>query len=136
MAAAPEEAKLIRAAREVNDHKPRWVIDKVKQAAESWRHKNSKSNIQNLTSLPTIGCLGLAFKANIDDLRESPALEITRALISSGIGRVMACEPNVNGDFKEFPLYALPKVLLEADILGSSPEFMGELRFRQFPKLM
>ena len=64
-----------------------------------------------------VGCLGLAFKANIDDLRESPALEITRALHKSGIGRVMACEPNVNGHFSEFPLYPLHQVLQEADIL-------------------
>jgi len=104
VAAAPEESKLIRTAREVNDSKPHWVMDKVQAKAE--RFKN-----------PIIGCLGLAFKANIDDLRESPALEITRALMSSGIGRVMACEPNVNEDFGEFPLYGLGEVLREADIL-------------------
>jgi UDP-N-acetyl-D-mannosaminuronic acid dehydrogenase len=64
-----------------------------------------------------IGCLGLAFKANVDDLRESPALEITRALMVSGIGRVMACEPNVNGGFEEIQLFDLGDVLNEADIL-------------------
>jgi UDP-N-acetyl-D-mannosaminuronic acid dehydrogenase len=104
VAAAPDEAKLIRTAREVNDHKPHWVLEKVR--AKAARFKN-----------PVIGCLGLAFKANIDDLRESPALEITRNLIASGIGRVMACEPNVNGDFKEFPLHSLHEVLRDADIL-------------------
>lgn len=102
--AAPQEARLIRTAREVNDSKPHWVIEKVKAKAE--RFKN-----------PVIGCLGLAFKANIDDLRESPALEITRDLMGSGIGRVMACEPNVNGDFKEFTLHCFDTVLKEADIL-------------------
>lgn len=66
---------------------------------------------------PLISCLGLAFKANIDDLRESPALEIVRQLIANGIGRVMACEPNVNDGFGEFPLYDLNEVLKEADIL-------------------
>ena len=95
---------MIRTAREVNDHKPNWVLEKVR--AKAARFKN-----------PVIGCLGLAFKANIDDLRESPALEITRNLIASGIGRVMACEPNVNGDLKEFPLYNFSEVLREADIL-------------------
>lgn len=104
VSAAPEEARLIRTAREVNDHKPHWVLEKVRAKAE--RFKN-----------PVIGCLGLAFKANIDDLRESPALEITRALMASGIGRVMACEPHVNGGFGEFPLYDLNEVLKEADIL-------------------
>lgn len=104
VSAAPEEARLIRTAREVNDHKPHWVLEKVRAKAERFKS-------------PVIGCLGLAFKANIDDLRESPALEITRALIASGIGRVMACEPHVNGRFEEFPLYDLNQVLKEADIL-------------------
>ena len=98
VASAPDEAKLIRTAREVNDYKPHWVSEKVREKAE--RFKN-----------PIIGCLGLAFKANIDDLRESPAMEITRELMASGIGRVMACEPNVNGRFGEFPLYELGEVL-------------------------
>ena len=104
VASAPDEARLIRTAREVNDAKPHWVLDKVK--AKSERFKN-----------PVIGCLGLAFKANIDDLRESPAMEITRDLIKAGVGRVMACEPNVHGSFAEFPLYGLGEVLQEADIL-------------------
>ncbi|GAB6194147.1 UDP-N-acetyl-D-mannosamine dehydrogenase [Desulfocastanea catecholica] len=104
VAAAREEAKLIRTAREVNDYKPHWVLEKVRAKAE--RFKN-----------PVIGCLGLAFKANIDDLRESPALEITRALMASGIGQLMACEPNVNSGFGEFPLYDLNEVLKESDIL-------------------
>ena len=104
VAAAPNEARLIRTAREVNDAKPHWVLEKV--IAKSERFKN-----------PVIGCLGLAFKANIDDLRESPAMEITRDLIKSGIGRVMACEPNVHDKFDEFPLYELSTVLKEADIL-------------------
>jgi len=102
--AAPEEARLIRTAREVNDHKPHWVLEKVRARAERFKS-------------PVIGCLGLAFKANVDDLRESPALEITRALMVSGIGRVMACEPNVNGGFEEFQLFDLGDVLKEADIL-------------------
>ena len=104
VAAAPEEARLIRTAREVNDRKPHWVIERVKGKAD--RFKN-----------PVIGCLGLAFKANIDDLRESPALEITRELIASCTGTVMACEPNVNGGFNEFPLYSLVDVVKTADII-------------------
>lgn len=68
VAAAPENSRLIRTAREVNDNKPRWVIEKVRQAALS------------LGSDPVIALLGLAFKANIDDLRESPAVDITATL--------------------------------------------------------
>lgn len=104
VAAAPEHAKLIKAARDVNDHKPHWVVEKVKTKASRFKS-------------PVIGCLGLAFKANIDDLRESPALDITRALIHSDIGRVMACEPKVPNGFGEFPLYGLNEVLKEADII-------------------
>ncbi len=72
VSAAPEEARLIRTAREVNDHKPHWVMNKIKAKAERFKE-------------PVIGCLGLSFKANIDDLRESPAMEITKGLISSGV---------------------------------------------------
>ena len=104
VAAAPEEARLIRTAREVNDDKPHWVLNRVKAKADRFKD-------------PVIGCLGLAFKANIDDLRESPALDITKELINQGIGRVMACEPNVTHGFDKFPLYSLEQVLKEADIL-------------------
>ncbi len=104
VSSAPEEARLIRTAREVNDNKPQWVIQKV--LAKAQRFKD-----------PVIGCLGLAFKANIDDLRESPSMDIVKHLIQSGIGKVMACEPNVQQDKAPFPLYELKDVLKEADIL-------------------
>lgn len=104
VSSAPEEARLIRTAREVNDSKPLWVIDRVKAKAARFKE-------------PVIGCLGLAFKANIDDLRESPALEITRMLIKEGVGQVMACEPNVNHGFSDFPLHPLDEVIRKADIL-------------------
>lgn len=101
---APKESRLIRTAREVNDSKPHWVLEKV--LAKAARFKD-----------PVIGCLGLAFKANVDDLRESPALEIVRMLVARKIGRVIACDPNVNDSFKEFPLVDFEEVLKEADIL-------------------
>jgi UDP-N-acetyl-D-mannosaminuronic acid dehydrogenase len=104
VSSAQKEARLIRTAREVNDSKPRWVLDRVTTKAERFKE-------------PVIGCLGLAFKANIDDLRESPALGITRALIESHVGHVMACEPNILNGFAEFPLYGLDEVLMKADIL-------------------
>ena len=104
VAAAPKEARLIRTAREVNDAKPHWVLDRVRAKAERFKD-------------PVIGCLGLSFKANIDDLRESPAMEITLELIRSGVGRVMACEPNIEGGRGDLPLHEMDEVLREADIL-------------------
>ncbi len=101
---APRETRLIRTAREVNDAKPMWVVEKVVESA---------SGLPD----PVIGCLGLSFKADIDDLRESPALWITRELLSRRVGRIMACEPNLTRSFKEFPLYDLDSVIKEADIL-------------------
>ncbi|WP_193614072.1 UDP-N-acetyl-D-mannosamine dehydrogenase [Nocardioides lijunqiniae] len=65
--AAPEEATLIRAARQINDHKPHHVAQQVALKSERFRN-------------PTIACLGLAYKANVDDLRESPAIDIVAAI--------------------------------------------------------
>ena len=79
---APTLARLIRTSREVNDSKPEFVINKIESLAE------------NLVS-PTIVCLGLAFKPGVDDLRESPAVEITRALAEKQIGRIIAVEPHI-----------------------------------------
>lgn len=85
----PEQAKLIRAAREVNDGKPKWVIDKVITAVEQQiKLGKKKSDIK-------IACFGLAFKPDIDDLRESPSLDITLGLLREFPGQVVAVEPNV-----------------------------------------
>lgn len=100
----PDKAQLIKTARLVNDSKPNWVVEKVRSKAA--RFKN-----------PVIGCLGLTFKANIDDLRESPALQIVRTLQAEKVGTVLACEPNVVSDALEFPLADLQTVIREADIL-------------------
>jgi UDP-N-acetyl-D-mannosaminuronic acid dehydrogenase len=83
VSAAPEEAKLIRQAREVNDAKPHYILDQIKQAADQFKK-------------PVIACLGIAFKADIDDLRESPALDITKMLAESSIGEVLVVEPNID----------------------------------------
>jgi UDP-N-acetyl-D-mannosaminuronic acid dehydrogenase len=83
--AAPEEARLIRTAREVNDDKPRWVLHKVVDAVADLGVTN-----------PVIAAYGLAFKPNIDDLRESPALEITTEIARTfPHATVLAVEPHV-----------------------------------------
>jgi len=80
---APELSRLIRTAREVNDSKPEYVIQKVREKAN--RFKN-----------PRIACFGLSFKANIDDLRESPALAIVSRLCEENIGTLLIVEPNID----------------------------------------
>lgn len=91
---APEEARLISAARQINDAKPDVVVEKVKTKADRFKD-------------PVVACLGLAFKADIDDLRSSPALDITQKLAALGTMQVLAVEPNVN---------ALPDALRDAAV--------------------
>lgn len=86
----PAQARLIRTAREVNDAKPEWVIDQVKIKIAEFLQANPEKTIKDVT----IACYGLAFKPDIDDLRESPALEITRKLAEQGLN-ILAIEPNI-----------------------------------------
>lgn len=95
----PKEARLIRTAREVNDDKPEWVIDKVKIAIADLLLKNPQRTISDIT----IACFGLAFKPDIDDLRESPALEITQKIANIHQGTLLVIEPNINNLPKELP---------------------------------
>ncbi|UZD16901.1 UDP-N-acetyl-D-mannosamine dehydrogenase [Gallibacterium anatis] len=86
----PDEARLIRTAREVNNAKPEWVIDKVKIKVAEFLQAHPEKTINDVT----IACYGLAFKPDIDDLRESPALEITKKLAERGFN-ILAIEPNI-----------------------------------------
>jgi UDP-N-acetyl-D-mannosaminuronic acid dehydrogenase len=88
----PEQAHLIRTAREVNDSKPQWVIEKVKQAVTQFIKAHPEKSAREVT----ISCFGLAFKSDIDDLRESPALAITQQISEIHTGRVLAVEPNIS----------------------------------------
>ena len=82
VAAAPDEARLIRQARLVNDAMPGMVCAKVRDA------------VAGLPD-PVIACLGLAYKADVDDLRESPAVEVVRRLAEAGAGELLVVEPHV-----------------------------------------
>jgi UDP-N-acetyl-D-mannosaminuronic acid dehydrogenase len=91
VAKTPEQAQLIHTARKVNDSKPQWVIDKVKIAIADFLQANPNKTAKDVT----IACYGLAFKPDIDDLRESPALFITKELANYHLGAVLAVEPNI-----------------------------------------
>ena len=105
----PEEAQLIHTARKVNDSKPNWVIDKVKIAMADFLQANPDKAAKDVT----ITCYGLAFKPDIDDLRESPALNIVKEISRFHSGILNVVEPNVN---------SLPKGLgdIELVLLGSA----------------
>lgn len=87
----PVEARLIHMARVVNDSKPDWVIEKVKIAIADFLQANPEKTAKDIT----IACYGLAFKPDIDDLRESPALNITKVISEMHSGTVLAVEPNI-----------------------------------------
>ncbi len=109
----PNEAKIIHTARQVNDAKPDWVIDKVKIAISDFLQANPTKRIEEVT----IACYGLAFKPDIDDLRESPAMGITRKIAAMHQGRVIAVEPNIKSLNNEaFALASMEQAELEADI--------------------
>ena len=88
----PNEAQLIHTARKVNDSKPEWVINKVKIAIADFLQANPDKTARDIT----IACYGLAFKPDIDDLRESPALYITKKVSEFHQGIVLAVEPNIS----------------------------------------
>lgn len=80
------KAKLIEQARRTNNYKANWVVKKIKNIALEFENTNGRK--------PTIACMGLSFKPNIDDLRESPALNITQKLIDLNLN-ILAVEPNI-----------------------------------------
>ncbi|WP_047457293.1 UDP-N-acetyl-D-mannosamine dehydrogenase [Vibrio fluvialis] len=109
----PDKANLIHTARLVNDTKPNWVVDKVKVAVAEFLSNNPTKTAQDVT----IGCYGLAFKPDIDDLRESPALDIAKELTNFHCGPILAIEPNVeNIEIEGLKLVTLDESLSRTDI--------------------
>ena len=83
----PEQAQLIKRARETNDYKADWCANKVLDTCRAFVEKNGRE--------PVVACMGLAFKPDIDDLRESPAKYIVSRIITESRADVLIVEPNI-----------------------------------------
>lgn len=113
---APEQARLIRTARQVNDAKPAWVIEKLHAAIGSHLSRHPEKSAKDVV----VACFGLAFKPDIDDLRESPAVHITRQVATAHAGQVLAVEPNIDhlpASLADLELSTTEQALEMADIL-------------------
>ncbi|MGP2989577.1 UDP-N-acetyl-D-mannosamine dehydrogenase [Serratia marcescens] len=112
----PQQARLIHTARLVNDGKPLWVVDRVKAAVADCLAATDKR-----VSEVKIACFGLAFKPNIDDLRESPAVEVVHLIAEWHVGETLAVEPNVEQLPKSLAghvtLTPIAEALQQADVI-------------------
>ncbi len=88
----PQEAVIIKQARTINTYKTMWVIEKIKRSALEFENKNKRK--------PLIALMGLAFKPDIDDLRESPAVEVVENLLEKGEYDILLVEPNLTASEK------------------------------------
>jgi UDP-N-acetyl-D-mannosaminuronic acid dehydrogenase len=104
----PQNSRLIKTAREVNDQKSEWVISEIIRIG-------GKANAKSGDRL-RVACLGLTFKPDIDDLRESPALHIAEALLSLG-HEVLAVEPNI-GSHERVQLVSLESAIENAEVVA------------------
>jgi len=124
VASAPEQTRLIRTAREVNDSKPKFVVAQIRERAERFKR-------------PVVACLGMTYKPDVDDLRESPAIAITSQLARTGEERILVADPNLDTLPEE--LVPLPNVsfcetmeaVRQADIVAV---LVAHAAFRKIPR--
>jgi UDP-N-acetyl-D-mannosaminuronic acid dehydrogenase len=124
IASAPDRTRLIRTAREVNDAKPKFVVAQIRERAERFKR-------------PVIACLGLTYKPDVDDLRESPAVEIAKQLACTKEEQILVADPNLDALPDE--LAALPNIsfcdtleaIHRADIVAL---LVAHSRFRKIPR--
>jgi len=109
VSAYPEQAKFVKQAREINNYKTDWVIERIKSAALEFQVEKDRP--------AKIACLGLAFKPNIDDLRESPAVKVVDSLSKWGKAELLVVEPNVH-EHKKYDLVAFDQAMNDADIVA------------------
>lgn len=111
----PEQARIVRMAREVNDGKPNWVVDQIRAAVEQVTASGKKPEEI------TVALLGLAFKPDIDDLRESPALHIAEAVLGTLRCKFTIVEPYIEEmprNLREYQLAPLDDALATADVVA------------------
>lgn len=108
----PDLARMVRTAREVNDHKPEWVVEKIEQQVAA---------LGDLGRKPKVALLGLAFKPNIDDLRESPAVQIAQKLGENSAIELLLVEPNIHelpSKLSSGALVSLEDATAQADVVA------------------
>ena len=103
----PDDAKLIKSARLVNNYKTDWIVQKITEKCESIISKRNEPL--------KVGCMGISFKPNVNDLRESPALKIAFALSKLKNIKIYVCDPNIN-NHEEFKIYSIEKTLKNCDL--------------------
>ena len=103
----PFRSQLIQTARKVNNSKTEWCIEVIRT-----KYKSIKSSIKRE---PTIGCLGLTYKPDVDDIRESPALKITEKIKKEGF-KIIVCEPNMES-YKDLQFHDINYILEKADLI-------------------
>ena len=103
----PKQANIVRAAREINDAKPAWVVEEVLTATRSWKQENDGE--------PQITCFGLSYKPDIDDLRESPSVKIHQSLKALDL-QVKVVEPYLVKNIGAFENLQLEEALKTTDI--------------------
>jgi UDP-N-acetyl-D-mannosaminuronic acid dehydrogenase len=124
VASAPERARLIRTAREVNDSKPKFVVAQIRAHAERFKR-------------PVVACLGQTYKPDVDDLRESPAIAITAQLARAGEERILVADPHLNALPEELASMAnvsfceTMEAVRQADIIAL---LVAHTAFRKIPR--
>ncbi|MDY3137163.1 MAG: UDP-N-acetyl-D-mannosamine dehydrogenase [Sodaliphilus sp.] len=107
--AFPNEAKIIAQARSINNYKSEWCVEKAKNAILSFELENGKK--------PQVALMGLAFKPNIDDLRESPAMKIAKHLVTEMPDvKFNIVEPNISSH-PDFDIVDFQTAFEQSDIV-------------------
>jgi UDP-N-acetyl-D-mannosaminuronic acid dehydrogenase len=107
----PEEAKIIHSARKINDHKADWVVERIKNEILEFQLNNNRK--------PKVALMGLAFKPDIDDLRESPAMYVVNSITQFDKADYLIVEPNLNGETElSYDLVDYTDAYNEADIVA------------------